>query len=205
MISPVYIYPCYHFIVNWDCIPILPNFFLPRTQTHTFVNTLYVTNGYKVDGPLRSWYLTVLQCVIFIQLELFFPVIVYLFSFCTILTWSNNLVFSYWMVSVSDCTSDSHFLCSLDEYSIACFWLWNFSPDHIFQFDSHHDLWLQQPYPLMPWPSLLTIAWFIPPYFISRVCCFLLESFLFSSETLGVLFWHVFLLVTHHCRQHFFW
>ena len=49
--------------------------------------------------------------------------VISLFYFCIILTWYNNLVFSYWVVSASDCTSDAHFLCYFNEFSIACFWL----------------------------------------------------------------------------------
>ena len=59
-----------------------------------------------------------------------------------------------------------------------------FFPDHIFQFYSHHALWLQQSVPLMPWPFLLAIAWFLPPNFLSWVRYFLQELFVYSSETL---------------------
>ena len=54
---------------------------------------------------------------------------------------------------------------------------------HMFQFYRYRALWLQQSVPLLPWTSLLAIAWFFPPYFLSQVCCFLLGRFLYSSET----------------------
>ena len=51
------------------------------------------------------------------------PAVVSLFFFCIILTWSNNLLFSPWIVSASYHTSDAHFSCSFDEQAITCFWL----------------------------------------------------------------------------------
>ena len=105
-----------------------------------------------------------------------------LLSFCIIWNWYNNRVFSSWRVSSPDCTSYAHLSWSFNEFDITCFWLGTvFPPDHMFQFDRHHVLSLHQSVPQIPWPSMLAIAWFFPPYLISWVRYFLLERFFYYS------------------------
>ena len=52
----------------------------------------------------------------------------------------------------------------------------------MFQFYRHHALWLQQSITLIPWPTLLTISWFLPLYFLSQ--------FFFPDGTLCAFFWN---------------
>ena len=141
--------------------------------------------SFEIYFSARPWLETMLDSLPLISL----------FSLCIILTWYNNLVFSSWMVFASNCISDAHFSWYFDEWTITFFYQELFPPDHIFKFDRYHAIWLQKSVPLMPWPSLLTIAWFILPYLIYRVCCFLLERFLYSSETLDVFFCEIFALL----------
>ena len=146
---------------------------------------------FKIYSSECAWLATILDSS---------PVIS-MFYFCIILTWSNYLVFYYWFVSTSYCTLDANFSCSFGEWAITCFWLITIFQDKIFQLDRHHTLWLQQSDRIITWPFLLTIAWFLPPYLLSRVSFFLLERFVYYCKTICVLFWNTFRLVTHHHCQ----
>ena len=83
--------------------------FLISSMAIIFSEAIVLT--FRISSYAHAWLATILDIS---------PVIS-LFYVCIILSRSNNLVFPYWMVSSSDCTSDAHFPHSFDEWAIACF------------------------------------------------------------------------------------
>ena len=98
------------------------------------------------------------------------------------------------MVSSSDCTSDAHFLCSLNEWAITCFWLRTVSPR------SYISSWQASHYLVESISSSNALAFPVENCLISP-SIFALSGPFSSSRTLCVFFWNAFISITHHHCQ----
>ena len=108
--------------------------------------------------------------------------VISLFCFWIILTWSNNLVFSSWVVSASYHTSDAHCLYPFGEWSITYFLLRTVFPR------SHISIWQSSRYLVTAIGYSNSLAFPVDHCLISFSIFAFLGSLLFSG-TLCAFLW----------------